>query len=130
MKLSSFQLPHFFVRIWYFTISTFSTSTEIGHLLPILRKKTAHLLIDFQGAQIVSGAGFPLFREVDERFSIVVPVGDALEGLRSPAHTKHTHGRMSRHRMYPIGCGYEDCNDGHFLRIDPALRLALGKSTH
>ena len=27
----------------------------------------------------------------------------------------------------PDSAGYEDCNDADFLRIDPALRLALGK---
>ena len=26
-----------------------------------------------------------------------------------------------------MAAGYEDCNDADFLRIDPALRLALGK---
>jgi len=25
-----------------------------------------------------------------------------------------------------LAAGYEDCNDADFLRIDPALRLALG----
>jgi hypothetical protein len=34
---------------------------------------------------------------------------------------------MIRQRIYQIGAGYEDCNDADFLRIDPALRLALGK---
>ena len=34
---------------------------------------------------------------------------------------------MVRQRVYQIAAGYEDCNDADFLRIDPALRLALGK---
>jgi hypothetical protein len=29
--------------------------------------------------------------------------------------------------MYPMGASYEDCNTADFLRIAPALRLALGK---
>ena len=29
--------------------------------------------------------------------------------------------------VYQIAAGYEDCNDAEFLRIDPALRLAIGK---
>jgi hypothetical protein len=28
-----------------------------------------------------------------------------------------------------MAAGQEDCNDADFLRIDPALRLALGKDT-
>ena len=34
---------------------------------------------------------------------------------------------MVQQRVYQIAAGYEDCNDADFLRIDPALRLALGK---
>ena len=85
------------------------------------------ILIDFQGAQISSDTGFLLFREVDERFNILGPLGDELEDPRSPGHTKHTHVQMSRQRVYQVGAGYEDCNDADFLRIDPALLLALGK---
>jgi hypothetical protein len=33
---------------------------------------------------------------------------------------------MIRQRVYQIAAGYEDCNDADFLRIDPALRLAIG----
>ena len=34
---------------------------------------------------------------------------------------------MIRQRVYQIAASYEDCNDADYLRIDPALRLALGK---
>jgi hypothetical protein len=34
---------------------------------------------------------------------------------------------MIRQRVYQIAAGYEDCNDADHLRIDPALRLAIGK---
>ena len=85
------------------------------------------IMIDFQGAQISSDTGFILLREIDERFSIIDPMRDCLEDLRSPAHTKHALVQMVRQRVYQIAAGYEDCNDADFLRIDPALRLALGK---
>ena len=35
---------------------------------------------------------------------------------------------MVPQRVYQVAAGYEDCNDADFLRIDPALRLAIGKS--
>jgi hypothetical protein len=35
--------------------------------------------------------------------------------------------QMVRQRVYQMAAGYEDCNDADFLRIDPALRLALEK---
>ena len=79
------------------------------------------IMIDFQGAQISSDTGFILLREIDDRFSIIDPMRDCLEDLRSPAHTKHDLVQMVRQRVYQIAAGYEDCNDADFLRIDPAL---------
>jgi hypothetical protein len=35
--------------------------------------------------------------------------------------------QMVRQRVYQIAAGYEDCNDADYLRIYPALRLALDK---
>ena len=85
------------------------------------------IMIDFQGTTISSDTGFIPLREVDERFKIIDPMKDCLEDLRSPAHTKHALVQMVRQRVYQIAAGYEDCNDADFLRVDPALRLDLGK---
>src|SRR4030042_1628091 len=52
---------------------------------------------------------------------------ECLEDLRSSTHTKHSQFQMVQQRVYQIAAAYEDCNDADFLRIDPALRLALGK---
>ena len=84
-------------------------------------------MIDFQGAKLTSDVGFLLVREIDERFKIIDPMKDCLEDTRSPAHTKHSLVQMVRQRVYQIAAGYEDCNDADYLRIDPALRLALDK---
>ena len=35
---------------------------------------------------------------------------------------------MARQRGYQIAAGNEDCNEADFLRIDPALRLAISKA--
>jgi hypothetical protein len=85
------------------------------------------ILIDFQGATFSSDTGFILLRKIDERFRIIDPMKDCLEDLRSPAHTKHALVQMVCQRVYQIAAGYEYCNDADYLRIDPALRLALGK---
>src|SRR5665648_219583 len=85
------------------------------------------IMIDFHGAKITSDVGFLLMREIDDRFKIIAPMGDCLEDLRCPKHTRHSMVQMVRQRVYQIAAGYEDCNDADFLRIDPALRLALGK---
>ncbi len=85
------------------------------------------IMIDFQGASISSDTGLILLREIDERFRIMDPMKDCLEDLRTPTHTKHSLVQMVCQRVYQIAAGYEDCNDADFLRIDPALRLAIGK---
>jgi len=83
--------------------------------------------IDFQSAQTTSDAGFLLFREVDEKFNILAPLEKDLPDLRSQRHTRHSSLQMTRQRNYQIMAGYEDCNDGNFLRFDPVLRLSTGK---
>jgi hypothetical protein len=83
--------------------------------------------IDFQGAKITSDTGFLLLREIDERFGILSPMENELEDARCWVHSKHTLLQMVRQRVYQIAAGYEDCNDADYLRIDPALRLSIGK---
>jgi len=68
------------------------------------------IMIDFQGAKITSDVGFLLMREIDDRFKIIAPMGDCLEDLRSPTHTKHSLVQMIRQRVYQIGASYEDCS--------------------
>ncbi len=85
------------------------------------------IMIDFQGAKITSDTGFLLLRAIDERFGILGPIESELEDTRSWIHSNHTQLQMVRQRVYQVAAGYEDCNDADFLRIDPALRLAIGK---
>jgi len=85
------------------------------------------VMIDFQGAKITSDVGVFMLREVDERFGIIGPMEDRIDDFGSPRHTRHTIVQMIRQRVYQIASGYEDCNDADHLRIDPALRLAIGK---
>jgi len=74
------------------------------------------IMIDFQGPEISSDTGFIPLREIDDRFNIIAPMGDCLEDLRPPAHTKHSLVQKVRQRVYQIAAGYEDCNDAEFLR--------------
>ena len=85
------------------------------------------IMMDFQGAKLSSDTGFLLMRELDQRHNVIAPMADALEDNRSASHTKHALEQMIRQRVYQMSGGYEDCNDADFLRVDPALRLSLGK---
>jgi hypothetical protein len=83
--------------------------------------------IDFQGAKVSSDTGILMLREIDERFNITAPLTDRMEDPRRASHLRHTYVDLIRQRVYQMAAGYEDCNDANHLRIDPALRLALGK---
>ena len=85
------------------------------------------IIIDFAGAKITSDAGFLLMREVDQRFGLIENGCKHLVDNRSASHSKHSFEQMIRQRVYQIAAGYEDCNGADYLRIDPAMRLALGK---
>ena len=85
------------------------------------------IMIDFRGAKITSDTGFLLLRAIDVRFGILGPIENELEDTRSWIHSNHTQLQMVRQRVYQVAAGYEDCNDADFLRLDPALRLAIGK---
>lgn len=66
-------------------------------------------------------------RELDQRHNVIAPMAEVLEDNRSAAHTKHSLVQVLRQRIYQMAASYEDCNDADFLRVDPALRLSLGK---
>ena len=83
--------------------------------------------IDFLGAKITSDAGFLTLREIDERFKVMAPLGGDVDDPRSPIHIRHSMVELIRQRVYQMAAGYEDCIDADQLRIDPALRLAIGK---
>jgi len=85
------------------------------------------IVIDFIGAKITSDAGFLALREIDERLKVTAPIGREADDPRSPVHIRHSMAGMIRQRVYQIAAGYEDCIDSDKLRIDPALRLAIGK---
>jgi hypothetical protein len=83
--------------------------------------------IDFQGAKITSDTGFLVMREIDQRFNILAAAASEIDDPRSARHTDHSLLELLRQRVYQVAGGYEDCNDADHLRVDPALRLALGK---
>jgi len=84
-------------------------------------------MIHFQGAKITLSTGFLLLRAMDGRFGILGPIESELADARSWIHSNHTQVQMVRQRVYQIAAGSVDCDDANFRRIDPALRLAIGK---
>ena len=84
--------------------------------------------IDFGGAKMTSDTGFLIMREIDQRFNILNAAASQIDDPRSARHTGHSLLELLRQRVYQVAAGYEDCNEvADHLRVDPALRLALGK---
>lgn len=73
-----------------------------------------------------SDGGAVLLRQQDERLGLTARFASLLEDDRDPARVVHSRLEQMRQRVYQIALGYEDCNDGDWLRQDPALRLACG----
>ena len=67
--------------------------------------------IDFQGAKITSDTGFPVMREMDQRFNILDGAASKIDDPRSVRHTDHTLLQLLRQRVCQVAAGYEDCND-------------------
>jgi hypothetical protein len=45
-----------------------------------------------------------------------------------PPGTYHSLLQLLRRKVYPVTAGHEGCDDADRLRVDPALKSALGKS--
>lgn len=86
------------------------------------------VVADFNGGRLTSDAGVLLLREVDRQIGLINAINDCLRDPRDQRFTIHTQREMIAQRIYSIALGYEDLNDQHTLRDDPALQLAAGKS--
>ena len=73
-----------------------------------------------------SDGGVLLLRQLDERRGLTAYFASLLQDDRDPERVRHTRLEQMRQRVYQIALGYQDCNDGDWLRTDPALQLACG----
>jgi len=85
------------------------------------------VVADFLGGRITSDAGALLLREVADRLGLFDALDAAIPDPRHPAFIVHDQKAMLAQRVIAIALGYEDLNDHHTLRTDPALQLASGK---
>jgi hypothetical protein len=69
-----------------------------------------------------------LLHEIDERVGLTERLAACISDERDPGKVQHTVLELLRQRIYQIACGYEDCNDANWMRRDPALKLALGRT--
>ena len=83
--------------------------------------------LDFDGGNITSDAGMLLLRETESQLGIISMLTKCINDARRPSSITHNINELSTQRVFQIACGYEDGNDSNSLRIDPALKMALGR---
>lgn len=82
--------------------------------------------IAFDVPNLSSDGGVVLLRRVDDELGLTAGYAELLDDDRDPDRVVHSRLEQLRQRSYQIAQGYEDCNDGDWLRHDPALRVACG----
>ena len=80
--------------------------------------------------QVSSDGGAVLLRQLDERLGLTAGLVSLLSDRRDSARVQHARVEQFRQRIYQISMGYEDCNDGDWLRHDPVFRLACDAEDH
>ena len=81
----------------------------------------------FDGGRLSSDSGVILLSLAERRRAVARTLAALIDDPRDPAHITHTVEDVLRARMLAIACGYPDGNDFHFLRSDPAFKLACGR---
>jgi Transposase DDE domain group 1 len=85
------------------------------------------VVADFLGGRLTTDAGALLVREVAEKIGLFDALNAVIPDPRNPVFTIHDQHSMLAQRITAIVLGYEDLNDHHELRTDPALQVAAGK---
>lgn len=101
-------------------------STNTIHFSSCKRRKVE---ADFSGGNITSDGGTLLLKLADKRLSLIHEVSQHIDDQRRQASCDHDIETMLRQRVFGLCLGYEDLNDHHDLRHDPAIQTALGKDT-
>lgn len=100
------------------------TTGQLG--FSFLRKRK--LTVDFGGGEITSDSGLLLVRQADQSMGLLEGLSNCITDRRDSRYTDHDLLTLLRQRIYQIVAGYEDCNDANFLRKDPALKAACGRT--
>jgi len=102
--------------------------TECSRELTLFPLSQKPVQVRNDGGALTSDAGVLLLREMDERLGLTVRLAGCLVDQRERSKVRHQVEELLRQRIYQIACGYEDCNDADWLRRDPALKIAVGRT--
>ena len=102
------------------------TDSHAGIAFPLLSRKPVE--VDFSGGRISSDGGLLLLAQLDRSLGLTERVTACLTDPRLESRIQHALLDLIRQRVYQLAAGYEDCNDAHRLRADPALKVAVGRA--
>ncbi len=85
------------------------------------------VVADFRGGRITTDAGALLLRQVESRIGLFDALDAAIPDPRRPELIEHDQKAMLAQRITAIALGYEDLNDHHTLRADPAVQVVAGR---
>lgn len=81
----------------------------------------------FDGGRMTSDGGGLLLREIDESYGVTASAAFSIHDRRDRKRTLHDIVALLRQRIFSIALGYEDANDAHTLKSDPALKIMSGR---
>lgn len=86
------------------------------------------VVADFSGGYLSSEGGALLLREIDQRLGLSRQVAACFGDHRNQLFVEHAIEELVAQRIHGLALGYEDLNDHDFLRCDPLLAVAAGKT--
>src|SRR3954454_22352876 len=81
------------------------------------------VVADFRGGRLTTDAGALLLRDAERRLGLFDALDAAIPDPRRPELIEHVQRALLAQRITAIALGYEDLNDHHALRGDPALQV-------
>src|SRR5438270_9332961 len=94
---------------------------------PLRHQFDRRLRLEFHGAKVTSDAGLLAYRELDDSLQLTDSSADELHDTRTGRNTRHGIAALLRQSLFSRLAGYEDLNDAHRLRVDPAIRNVVGR---
>ncbi len=95
--------------------------------LTFSRLGTKAVVADFRGGRLTTDAGALLLRQVERRLGLLDALDAAIPDPRRPELIEHDQKALLAQRITALALGYEDLNDHHALRADPALQVVAGR---
>jgi hypothetical protein len=87
-----------------------------------------HVVADFSGGYLSSDGGALLLRQIDHSLGLSRKVAACFVDHRNQVFVEHALPELMAQRIYGLALGYEDLNNHDFLRCDPLLAVAAGKT--